>query len=129
MFTILAFALIGLVVFAVLALVGLFVVDEMRNKFTTVFADGMVVKVIYNSIVCQQLHRLTYVWAFTLGTRIYVRTPYLVPSAMRHELQHVRQWERLGTIGFIYRYVRELLTYGFSNAPLEREARNAAAFI
>ncbi|THB68660.1 MAG: hypothetical protein D6B27_02110 [Gammaproteobacteria bacterium] len=39
-----------------------------------------------------------------------------------HELIHVLQWHYLGAEAFIERYIEELLTFGYDNAPLEKMA-------
>jgi hypothetical protein len=36
-----------------------------------------------------------------------------------HELVHVAQWGKLGSINFIQRYISEINAYGYSKAPLE----------
>ncbi len=47
------------------------------------------------------------------------------PSWVAHELQHVRQYERYGTIGFLLRYLFYSLQKGYFKNPLEAEARAA----
>lgn len=47
------------------------------------------------------------------------------PSWVLHELQHVAQYERLGFLGFLWRYYCEYRRYGYYNCPLEAEARAA----
>lgn len=55
-------------------------------------------------------------------------TYYLMPSAADnlrihfHELVHVAQWQQLGPGGFIARYLKELVAYGYECMPLERMA-------
>lgn len=39
-----------------------------------------------------------------------------------HELVHVLQWRLLTPQGFINRYIREIQSYGYDNAPLEKMA-------
>jgi hypothetical protein len=39
-----------------------------------------------------------------------------------HELVHVLQWQHLGASGFIERYIKEIIEYGYRDAPLERMA-------
>lgn len=46
-------------------------------------------------------------------------------SWVAHELQHVRQYERYGTIGFLFRYFYYSLRKGYYRNPLEAEARAA----
>ena len=36
-----------------------------------------------------------------------------------HELVHVAQWNKLGAHGFMMRYISEIQSYGYHNAPLE----------
>lgn len=47
------------------------------------------------------------------------------PSWVAHELQHIRQYERYGTVGFLLRYFYHSLRKGYYNNPLEAEARAA----
>ncbi len=47
------------------------------------------------------------------------------PSWVAHELQHVRQYERYGTVGFLLRYFYYSLSKGYYHNPLEAEARAA----
>ena len=55
----------------------------------------------------------------------YKNTYYILPHAINnirlhfHELVHVAQWEKLGAIRFIERYIREILRYGYNQSPLE----------
>ena len=42
-----------------------------------------------------------------------------------HELKHVEQYDRMGTIGFLWKYLQESLRKGYFNNALELEARNA----
>lgn len=42
-----------------------------------------------------------------------------------HELVHVAQWSHLGAKQFISRYLNEILTHGYDNAPLEVMAKKA----
>lgn len=39
-----------------------------------------------------------------------------------HELVHVAQWRELAPQGFIERYIREILDFGYDEAPLEKMA-------
>lgn len=47
------------------------------------------------------------------------------PSWVLHELKHVEQYERYGTIPFLIRYGIEHLQKGYWNNALEAEARAA----
>lgn len=48
-----------------------------------------------------------------------------LPEARRHEEKHKEQWKKYGYIGFSIRWIYQLLKYGYENAPLEIEAREA----
>lgn len=39
-----------------------------------------------------------------------------------HELVHVLQWQNLGALPFIQRYMEEILRFGYRNSPLEKMA-------
>lgn len=58
----------------------------------------------------------------------YKNTYYIVPSVALdlrlhfHELVHVSQWNALGAIGFLQRYISEVQTLGYAEAPLEKIA-------
>ena len=58
----------------------------------------------------------------------YKNTYYILPHVAGnlrlhfHELVHVAQWEYLGAINFIQRYITEIQTNGYSAAPLEQMA-------
>lgn len=41
-----------------------------------------------------------------------------------HELVHVAQWNLIGARNFITRYIEEILSYGYNDAPLENMAYN-----
>ena len=60
---------------------------------------------------------------------IFLRSPYHRDrQLLAHELTHTRQYERLGGIRpFLRQYLCECLTEGYLFAPLEQEARDAAA--
>lgn len=62
--------------------------------------------------------------ALTAGRGIYVLEGLDGDRALiRHELVHVRQYERLGRRAFLKRYIRGCLVYGYEGSPLEVEAR------
>ena len=56
---------------------------------------------------------------------------YILPAAMhsqrliRHEQAHWRQWRRMGTVRYYATYLWQIVRYGYRNAPMEVEARNA----
>ncbi|MGS2724621.1 hypothetical protein ACVBEJ_12830 [Porticoccus sp. GXU_MW_L64] len=45
-----------------------------------------------------------------------------------HELVHVVQWQQLGEQEFLQRYIDELQTFGYQNAPLENMAYSLQAY-
>lgn len=62
--------------------------------------------------------------ALTAGHGIYLcRSRQEQRVVLRHELAHVRQYERLGQRAFLRRYIRDCLLEGYHDSPLEREAR------
>jgi hypothetical protein len=61
----------------------------------------------------------------TLNRTIHLRGKHLPVWLLRHEVQHVRQWHRYGRVGFLVRYLWQCARYGYTNAPLEIEARAA----
>lgn len=63
--------------------------------------------------------------AVTLGRTIIVHPDIpLTDRLLRHELAHVRQWQR-APLTFPLRYVWHHLRYGYRNNPFEVEARAA----
>lgn len=63
--------------------------------------------------------------AVTLGRTIVVHPDAeLTPRLLRHELTHVRQWQR-DRLGFAFRYAWYHLRYGYRHNPYEVEARRA----
>lgn len=63
--------------------------------------------------------------AVALGRTIVVHPGVPVTRALlRHELAHVRQWQR-SPWTFAIRYVLAHLRYGYADNPFEREARDA----
>lgn len=58
----------------------------------------------------------------TLGRGIYILAGH--SRVLRHELVHVAQYQQMGGIEpFMHRYLVECLTHGYTDAPLEAEAR------
>jgi len=74
--------------------------------------------------------------AITIGSLVSVRTAAAADDhLLRHELEHVRQWRRLGPAGFLFRYLGayvrgRLRGYdhwgAYRRIPLEVEAEWAA---
>jgi purine-cytosine permease-like protein len=57
---------------------------------------------------------------------IYILAEHLLSQRLiRHEQQHWRQWERMGTIRYYATYVWQVLRYGYAASPMEVEARAA----
>lgn len=63
--------------------------------------------------------------AVTLGRTIVVHPDALMDGRLlRHELEHVRQWQR-HPLTFPLRYALNHLKYGYRDNPYERAAREA----
>jgi hypothetical protein len=69
--------------------------------------------------------------AITLGSLVIVRRGRITPYLLRHEMVHVRQWRRFGTVGFGARYVGSYVTWrvrrkghrgAYLRIPMEVEA-------
>jgi len=60
----------------------------------------------------------------TIGHGVFVRQDCLKdPKLIAHELMHVAQYERLGSIpAFLQQYLSEVNEYGYPAAPMEQEA-------
>lgn len=58
----------------------------------------------------------------------YKNTYYLLPESRDdlrlhfHELVHIAQWQHLGAMPFMKRYLYEIQNWGYDNAPLEKMA-------
>jgi hypothetical protein len=60
----------------------------------------------------------------TLGHGIYLVEKFIDDRLKRHELRHVHQYERAGSISaFLTKYVPDVLEHGYRNAPDEVDAR------
>ena len=120
-----------IVLFTVIALV-LYRVDEARPSNTSVpvitSRGSQIVRVVYHSSIANLLRRLSFeqLYAITFWNRIYVASGFLVPSGIQHEVEHVRQWHRMGPVGFPVRYLIDLFRFGYRHAPLEVAARRAS---
>jgi hypothetical protein len=74
--------------------------------------------------------------AITIGSVVSVRAVAAHdPHLLRHELEHVRQWRRLGAVGFLARYLGAYFRWrmrgydhwgAYRRIPLEVEAEWAA---
>lgn len=56
---------------------------------------------------------------------IYIRDGHHSISLMNHEIKHIEQMDRYGTIWFCLLYGYQIIRYGYDKAPLEEEARAA----
>lgn len=65
-------------------------------------------------------------WGLTARYGVVFKTRPTLPL-LAHELRHVAQYERFGLDGFVRRYLTELLVVGYALAPLEIDAKTAAA--
>ena len=71
--------------------------------------------------------------AMVLGSKIYLsgvtREEFLNdPYWVAHEMEHIRQFQQYGKIGFLTRYLLGWVRHGYYNIPFEIAAREAALF-
>lgn len=60
----------------------------------------------------------------TLGYGVYVCHGHGTVRLLSHEFRHVYQYEQAGSIAaFLPLYLQQIVTVGYSNAPLEADAR------
>ncbi|MBN3792489.1 hypothetical protein [Burkholderia sp. Ac-20353] len=60
----------------------------------------------------------------TLGHAVFVVEGHVTRRLLTHEFRHVHQYEAAGSIGaFLARYLHEIATVGYVDAPLEADAR------
>ena len=60
----------------------------------------------------------------TLGHSICILEGQLTSRLLSHECRHVHQYEKFGSIAaFLSCYLRQVIEYGYDNAPLEEDAR------
>ncbi|MBY4870002.1 hypothetical protein DIE14_29950 [Burkholderia sp. Bp9017] len=60
----------------------------------------------------------------TLGHAVFVLRGQETRRLLAHEFRHVHQYEAAGSIGaFLARYLHEIATVGYHDAPLEVDAR------
>lgn len=52
----------------------------------------------------------------------FLRDPFWVA----HEMEHIRQFQQYGRLGFLARYLRDWMRHGYFNIPFEVAAREAA---
>lgn len=68
--------------------------------------------------------------AMVLGRSIHLsgatREEFLSdPFWVAHEMEHIRQFQQYGRLGFLWRYLRDWLRHGYYHIPFEVEARAA----
>ncbi len=60
----------------------------------------------------------------TLGHGVYVRRGFASDRLLSHEFRHVYQYEAAGSIQmFIAEYLRQIMQFGYFDAPYEQDAR------
>lgn len=65
----------------------------------------------------------------TLGHSIYICENFRSERLLSHELRHVQQYEHYGSIKqFLREYLSQIFEYGYTNAPLEVDARQHEVF-
>lgn len=69
--------------------------------------------------------------AMVLGRTIHLsgvsRAEFLAdPFWVAHEMEHIRQFEQHGRLGFLLKYLAAWARHGYYNIPFEAEARAAA---
>jgi preprotein translocase subunit SecG len=133
MLSLLGKSLLAIIVVLIVALVTLILVDEKSGSSAVSVCklrDGssVVVRIIYHSAIARMLRFLTgnQLFAITFWNRVYVSSNYLVPHAIQHELEHVRQWHALGPVSFTVQYLWDFVRYGYAKHPLEVSARLAS---
>lgn len=61
----------------------------------------------------------------TFNYGIYIKKGHRKNHLVSHELRHVYQYEKAGSIqNFLNAYILQLLSVGYANAPLELDAQN-----
>jgi len=69
--------------------------------------------------------------AMVLGSKIHLsgatREEFLAdPYWVAHEMEHIRQFQQYGKLGFLRRYLLGWMRHGYYNIPFEIAAREAA---
>ena len=60
----------------------------------------------------------------TLGYSIFIVNGHVNDRLLSHELRHVQQYERAGSIAaFLPTYLSQIVDLGYENAPFEIDAR------
>ncbi|WP_028025308.1 hypothetical protein [Enterovibrio calviensis] len=65
---------------------------------------------------------------YTYGYGVWIKNQYKTQrDLLPHELVHVKQAEELGLTEQTRQYLMQMYVYGYDNAPMEKEARDATA--
>ena len=55
---------------------------------------------------------------------IFIKTGHMTPRLLSHELRHVHQYEKFGSISsFLAEYLNQIISVGYDKSPLEIDAR------
>ena len=54
---------------------------------------------------------------------IFINPKHNTQIVIKHELIHWQQYKKLGLLGFYFKYVWEMIRFGYDKSPLESEAR------
>lgn len=65
----------------------------------------------------------------TIGWTIFIKDTYYSRKLVQHELRHVYQIESLGLKDFLMKYVEEVMTIGYHDCPLEKDAVAASVLL
>jgi hypothetical protein len=84
-----------------------------------------------DSVLAQTALQAGFIWdnmaGLTLFYGIFIREDSYDRELLAHECRHVCQYEQRGTIrAFLQEYIPQVLASGYDDAPLEKEAREAA---
>lgn len=67
----------------------------------------------------------------TIGYSVFIKKGFASNHLLAHEFRHVYQFEQAGSVEkMIHNYLKEVLQFGYKNAPLEIDANNfSSAFL
>jgi hypothetical protein len=96
-------------------LVAHIILKEQRKKEPTVrYVDKLPFNASYNALALPPFG-------------IYIKNEHINNVALlSHELTHWKQYQRKGLIPFYVGYLKEYVTVGYDQSPMEKEARTAA---
>jgi hypothetical protein len=86
--------------------------------------DGIEYRVVTKSVVPVVL--MTGKDCITIRRTIYTRKSTMHRRTHAHEYAHVRQWRDYGVLRFLWRYLRDLVRFGYAKHPLEIAAHQFA---